>query len=309
MKYRLDARKDGYKTASQQFLSSDAIADVVQNIEMTRITDYKGNTGKIGDAEPIEQVSDKVDDKITEKTEKIEPKIDEPDIKLDEPVRMPTTTDAIESTIFYGDLSPEEKARIVTIGGKKILPEPSGNKIVSMEPLAGTDMPEKTDKIANNSPKQADKAQTKPVTDKPTKVVEPKNPKDKTKPVGTKPKPDTKTPDDEDASNDADGVSPSTGDTKEGTTTDKIPVKAAVKSGNAVKVQIASLGANEKFVASKYDFAAKLGATIETEPGPNGVGTRIVANPTNGNADDLMKKLKAIGKSGFKVKYANGVRL
>jgi outer membrane biosynthesis protein TonB len=215
---------------------------------------------------------------------------------------MPATTDGIESTIFYGDLSPEEKARIVTIGGKKVLPEPSGNKIVSMEPIVS----ETDTKIADKPSKQVGKVQDKPVVkDKTPKVVSSKTPKA----VGTKPVPKPLiTPDDEDATNDADGASPGAGDTKEGTATTK-SVNTAAKSGTSFKVQIASLGANEKFVATKYDFAAKLGATIETEPGPNGVGTRILANPSAGTADAFIKKLKSVGKDGFKVKYANGVRL
>jgi WD40-like Beta Propeller Repeat len=325
MKFRLEARKDGFKTTSLAYRSPDDMNDVVQNIEMTRLADYKGNTSKIGEPEPIEQVSDKNDDKMVDKAE---PKLDaEPDIKLDEPEKTPINTDNIESTVFYGDLSPEEKSRIITIGGKKVLPEPSGNKIVSMEPLGvasepkSTDKPTdkvadkpvvKTDKPADKAVVKTDKASDKPIakTDKPAdKPADKATDKPKSLIKNTnKTTPTPKPADDEDASNDADGAAIGGGDTKEGTTSKPNPAPVA-KAGTIYKVQLASLGANEKFVSSKYDYAAKLGATIETEPGPNGVGTRVVASPTAGSADAFMKKLAAAGKPGFKVKYTNGTRI
>ena len=134
-------------------------------------------------------------------------------------------------------------------------------------------------------------------------VLPPKLPQ-KLRPIN--PKKDGK--EDEDASND-DGdmsVASGAGDTKEGTP-QKVVAKAPV-SGVSYKVQIASLGAAEKYAAAKYDFLKTMGASVETEPGPNG-GTRIIANPTNGNADSLMKSLKAANKPCLKVTYKNGVRL
>ena len=290
--YRLEARHEGYQTGTVEYLSESFMqsTQVEQNIRLVRAADYAVASAKVPEAESIAPLSE--DDIVITPTKTQPENIAEVIVPISQPVEAAIEAPKVE--------------------------EKHSSKI---PPKARTNQPLPPKEAAEPVVKTAVKRAV-PVVVKKGSAPKVDTPKAEPEKVVTKPT------DEGDATND-DVVAIGTSDVKEAAPEVKpekvIPTKVtptktvekvapaaaagvAAAVGTTYKVQIASLGATEKFDKKKYAAIEKLGATIETEAGPNG-GTRVVANPTNGNAGVLLKKLQAAKIGGFKVGYKDNVRV
>ncbi len=282
LEYRVEARKDGYKDGKATVKTNDfaTATEFTTKVEMTRMADYKGKEGKVGEHEPIDEIKPS------------EPIADTKDTKSDsetktpeDPKRSSEIKPILDETISFDQLTASQQDDIITLNGIEVIQVADGYK-----PVVRTKKVSSTPVATVNIPKGRD-------TGKKT----------------------TKKEDEGDAANDENGGSMTqTGDTKEGTPEKTDPVKTTptktapattTTDGITQKIQIAAETPG-KYPASKYAFLAKMGATLETEPGPNGM-ERIVIVPTDGNIKALLKKIQAMPtyKGAFIAKYKNGVRI
>ena len=282
--YRLEARREGYKTGTVEYLSESFMqsTQAEQNIRLVRAAEYEVASAKVPEAESIAPLS--ADDIVITTTKTDPENIAEVIVPVSQPLETTTKTAQVE------------------VKSSKIPPKTKTNQPVPQKEAA--------EPVVKTAVKRA-----VPVVVKKGGAPKVDTPKVEVQKTVAKPA------DEGDAANDDDVVAIGASDVKEAAPEAKIPkttpTKTAEKAAPAVakvvvgttyKVQIASLGATEKFDKTKYEAIEKLGATIETEAGPNG-GTRVIANPTNGNAGSLLKKLQAAKKTGFKVEYKDNVRV
>ncbi len=279
--YRLEARKDGYRDGKSTLKTNDfATATTFSaKIEMTRIADYKGNEGKIGDHEPLDEIKAPEPEAKDPKTD-METKVATTPPSED-PKRSSEIKPILDESVNFDQLTAAQQDDIITLNGIEVIQVADGYKPV---------------------------VRAKKVSSTPVATVN--IPKGRETPKKT-----TKKEDDGDAANDENGGNMTQmGDTKEGTPEKLDPVKTAPKAATKTealsqKIQIAAETPG-RYPASKYAFLAKMGATFETEPGPNGM-ERIVVVPTDGNIKALLKKLQAMPayKGAFIAKYKNGARI
>lgn len=291
MEYRVEAQKEGYRLAKLEVTTTDFTEpkEFPARLEMTRLADYKGNEGKIGEHEPLDELKPIADETAPATPDDARARA----IASSNPPTAPAASEIkqiLDETVDFNDLTAAQKDDVITLNGIEVIQVDNGYK-----PVIRT---KKTPVSAVAAVKKGEVAGKKP----------------------------TKKEDDGDASNDENGTGMNpTGDTKEGTPepVEKTPPKkvpsmampntpastATAAVGLTQKVQLAAETPN-KYAKSKYDFLTKLGATLQTEPGPNGV-ERILAVPTDGDTKALLKKIQAMPayKGAFIAKYKNGVRM
>ncbi|MEY4927609.1 MAG: hypothetical protein RI894_2045 [Bacteroidota bacterium] len=310
MEYRVDTHKDGYSVGKFEVKTNAFTAPIEfpAQVEMARITDYKGKEGKIGEHEPIDELTPAVEEALATKNDEKSKAIaaangydSDPPSPKRETEPTPTKRESeikpiLDETLNFSDLTAEQKDDIITLNGIEVLQVENGYKpIVRSKKVIST-----------------------PVV---TSTVQGKK----------EPRKMPKKNDDDDAANDDNGGNlTAMSDTKEGTPEKVEPTKTAEATKNATtkdattkdattkdaiagsltqKIQIAAETPG-KYAKTKYDFLAKMGANLETEPGPNGI-ERIIAVPTDGNAKALLKKIQGMPayKGAFIAKYKNGVRI